>query len=79
MVVLVVLDSTLHALRAETQRGLHFHDEFLIDGAWHLVVMVILILRVVEPVPRMLLQLVDRDTFIRIRHKYLREDVFGVA
>ena len=65
----VILDGPLDRFNAETERGLHLHYEFVIDGPGHSVVFIILILGLVEAIPGMLFQALNADTLIRVCHK----------
>ena len=65
----VVLDGPLNRFNTETERGLHLHYEFVIDGPCHSVVFIILILGLVEAIPGMLFEALDADAFVWVGHE----------
>ena len=75
----VVLDGSLNGFCAETEGCLHFHDKLVVDCASHSVVVVVLILRLVQAVPRMLLESIDIYTFGRISDENLCKDVLCIV
>ena len=77
--MLIVFHSALDRVSAEAERGLHFHDELLVDGAWHGVVAIVGRLWLKQKVPRMLLEAVNVDSLGRISHKDLGEYIFGLG
>ena len=69
MVVFIVFNSPLDGLDAEAKGRLHLHNEFVVDGSRHRVVFVVLILGLVEAIPRVLFQAFDAYTLSRVRHE----------
>ena len=69
MIVFVIFNGSLNRLSAETQRGFHFEQEFLIHDSSHLVMIVVLIFWLIKAVPWVLLETVNIDTFSRISHE----------
>ena len=69
--MLVVFNCALNAVDAETQRGFHLHHEFVIHRPSHRMVPIVLVLGLVELIPGVLLEPVNVDAFVWIRHKNL--------
>ena len=67
--MLVVLNRPFNRLDAKTKRGFHLRNEFLIDTARHRVVVEVVVLWLVQTVPRVLLEALNVDSFVRISHK----------
>lgn len=71
VIVLVVFNCALNAVDAEAQRGFHFHHQFVIHRPSLSMVPIVLVLRLVELIPGVLLESVNIDAFVWICHENL--------